>query len=179
MDREQLLVELVDEHGESAGRCSVAAAHAAPGRLHRAFSVLLLDEDGRLLLQRRASSKTRFALRWSNTCCGHPAPGEDVAAAGARRLAEELGVAGVDLAEAGTFRYSALDPVTALVEEEHDHVLVGRVSVAGVQVRPDAAEVAECRWVTPEEAVALLGDPGTCTPWLGDVLAVAGVAARR
>ena len=46
--------------------------------LHRAFSVLLFDDDGRTLLQQRAAVKSRFPSRWANTCCGHPGPGEPV-----------------------------------------------------------------------------------------------------
>ena len=78
VDREQLLVELVDRGGRPLGTCQVRQAHTAPGRLHRAFSVLLYDSAGRVLLQQRAAAKTRFALRWSNTCCGHPTPGQDL-----------------------------------------------------------------------------------------------------
>src|ERR1700740_2044344 len=92
VNREQLLVELVDRAGRAFGTSTVREAHTAPGRLHRAFSVLLYDPAGRMLLQQRAAVKTRFALRWSNACCGHPAPGEDLAAAATTRLAEELGI---------------------------------------------------------------------------------------
>ena len=90
--REHLLVALVDEAGLPIGACSVAEAHTAPGRRHRAFSVLLYDQAGRVLLQRRAAVKTRFASRWSNTCCGHPAPGEYTTDAAAGRLTTELGL---------------------------------------------------------------------------------------
>src|ERR1700760_786725 len=90
--REQLLVELVDESGTAIGACSVADAHHAPGGRHRAFSVLLYDDAGRVLLQQRAPVKTRFASRWSNTCCGHPEPGQDTAQAAVTRLSAELGL---------------------------------------------------------------------------------------
>src|SRR5262245_49802763 len=53
--RERDLVELVDTSGGAVGTTTVAEAHAAPGQLHRAFSVLLFDPDGRTLLQQRAS----------------------------------------------------------------------------------------------------------------------------
>src|SRR5215472_1832466 len=70
--REELLVELVNKAGVGIGACTVAEAHAAPGRQHRAFSAVLFDDAGQVLLQQRAAVKTRFASRWSNTCCGHP-----------------------------------------------------------------------------------------------------------
>ncbi|MFF0491043.1 isopentenyl-diphosphate Delta-isomerase [Nocardia sp. NPDC003482] len=169
-DREALLVELVDEQGRATGACPVAAAHAAPGRLHRAFSVLLFDESGRVLLQQRAATKTRFALRWANTCCGHPAPGESVAEAAVKRLHEELGIDAA-VHEIGTFRYHADDPTTGRVEFEFDHVLIGRFD--GEPPRPDPAEIADYAWVRPETLTdALDTRPEIYTPWLGGVLMV-------
>src|SRR4051812_25563750 len=105
--RESQLVELVDADGAGVGSATVEKAHQAPGQLHRAFSVFLRDPAGRLLLQQRAVTKTRFPLRWANTCCGHPLPGEDVPFGAARRLVEEIGVGGVALTEIGTYTYYA------------------------------------------------------------------------
>ncbi|HLV59284.1 MAG TPA: isopentenyl-diphosphate Delta-isomerase [Natronosporangium sp.] len=168
--REQDLVELVTEAGRAAGTATVAAAHRPPGRLHRAFSVLLLDPAGRLLLQQRAAGKTRFPLRWANACCGHPAPGAPVAAEASRRLVEELGVRGVALTELGAYVYRADDPASGQVEHEYDHVLLGRVA-AGQPLDPDPAEVAALRWVTASElASGLAEDPDAYTPWLGGVV---------
>eukprot|EP00959_Pyramimonas_sp_CCMP1952_P004393 92219-Pyramimonas_sp.AAC.1 len=45
------------------------------GILHRAFSVMLFDADGRMLLQQRAASKITFPSVWTNTCCSHPLHG--------------------------------------------------------------------------------------------------------
>ncbi|MEU8900094.1 isopentenyl-diphosphate Delta-isomerase [Nocardia sp. NPDC048505] len=175
-DREALPVELVDEAGRAVGACPVAEAHAAPGRLHRAFSVLLFDEAGRVLLQQRAAVKTRFPLLWANTCCGHPAPGEPVTAAAAVRLAEELGLA-TPLTEVGEFVYQAQDPATGRVEYEWDHVLVGTLSAG--EPRPDPAEVAAFEWVPAEVAqTAMAEHPDRYTPWLGPVLKIATEARR-
>jgi isopentenyl-diphosphate Delta-isomerase len=177
--RELMLVELVDESGAAIGSCSVAEAHAAPGRRHRAFSVLLYDQEGRVLLQRRAAAKTRFAGRWSNTCCGHPAPGEGTAAAAARRLAEELGLTPEQttaLTEVGVHPYDAADPGSGRVEREWDHVLVG--TLTGGIPAPDAAEVSEYAWLAPEAVRTALGNsPQDYTPWLAGVLAVATARA--
>jgi isopentenyl-diphosphate delta-isomerase len=70
-----IMLELVDEDGTTIGTAEKLSAHVAPGRLHRAFSVFLFDEKGRLLLQRRALGKYHSPGVWSNTCCGHPYPG--------------------------------------------------------------------------------------------------------
>jgi isopentenyl-diphosphate delta-isomerase len=169
--RELELVELVDETGRPTGSSTVDQAHREPGRLHRAFSVLLLDPAGRLLLQQRAAVKTRFPLRWANACCGHPRPGEAVTTAGSRRLGEELGVRHLELTEIGVYVYRAGDPVTGQVEHEYDHVLLGRIE-ADHPVHPDPAEVAALQWVAPDElATALSAEPQTYAPWLAGVIA--------
>ncbi|WP_341718419.1 isopentenyl-diphosphate Delta-isomerase [Micromonospora sp. FIMYZ51] len=168
--REGHLVELVDDGGRPVGETTVAAAHRPPGRLHRAFSVLLVAPDGRVLLQRRAAVKTRFPLRWANSCCGHPQPGEALAEAANRRLAEELGAGPVPLTEVGAYVYRAEDPATGRVEVEYDHVLRGEFRPDS-PLRPDPAEVAELRWVDPATLAAeVVDDPDTYAPWLGGVL---------
>jgi isopentenyl-diphosphate delta-isomerase len=169
--RETHLVELVDAAGNAHGSATVDEAHRAPGRLHRAFSVFLRDPAGRLLLQQRAASKSRFPLRWGNTCCGHPVPGEPVAGAAARRLVEEIGLGGVELTEVGVYSYYAEDPATGRVEYEYDHVLLGDLPAAAASdVLPDPEEVAAVRWVALDELRAgLAAVPRAYAPWLGGV----------
>lgn len=169
VERELQLVELVTPDGQTIGSSTVRAAHTEPGALHRAFSVLLVDEQGRTLLQQRAPGKTRFPLRWANACCGHPSPGETVLNAASRRLVEELGVSRVELAEAGVYTYRAADPITGRVEHEYDHVLVGRVG-ADLAIAEDPAEVAATRWVP---SASLTATTGEYAPWLSGVLTVA------
>jgi len=177
--RERLSVELVDDTGKAIGTCSVAEAHAAPGRRHRAFSVLLFDDADRVLLQQRAAGKTRFPNRWSNTCCGHPAPGQDTAGAAIVRLGEELGIAAsqlTPLTEAGPFHYRAADPSTGFVEDEWDHVLVA--VLASGSLAPEPSEVRDWRWTEVGELRAeLAAHPDRYTPWLPPVLDLA-VAAK-
>lgn len=175
MSREQHLVELVAEDGSATGTTTVEAAHRAPGQLHRAFSVLLVSPGGRLLLQQRAAEKTRFALRWANACCGHPAPGEPVAAAATRRLGEELGVT-APLHEVGVYVYQAGDPGSGRVEFEYDHVLVGEYDGP---LRADPSEVAETEWVLPAElADRIRRSPDSYAPWLSGVLDAWRTSAR-
>ncbi len=173
MNRESHLVELVGDDGVHVGQSTVEEAHRAPhGRLHRAFSVLLMDPDGRLLLQQRAAVKTRFPLRWANACCGHPAPGVPVPEAATIRLDEELGVTGVSFEQLGVHLYRAADPATGRVEHEYDHVLLGLVP-PDVAVRPDPAEVAQVEWVEADALRSgLVTDPTRYAPWLAGVVAL-------
>ncbi|MGH4028557.1 isopentenyl-diphosphate Delta-isomerase [Actinomycetota bacterium Odt1-20B] len=148
---EAILLELVDEDGKTIGTAEKLAAHQAPGQLHRAFSVFLFDEQGRLLLQQRALGKYHSPGVWSNTCCGHPYPGEAPFAAAARRTYEELGVSPSLLAEAGTVRYNHPDPDSGLVEQEFNHLFVGMVQS---QLQPDPEEVGATAFVTARELAA-------------------------
>lgn len=171
IDRESLPVELVDEQGVAIGACPVSEAHTAPGLLHRAFSVLLFAPDGRVLLQQRAAVKTRFPLRWANTCCGHPAPGQSLTEAATIRLGEELRIR-ARLREVGVYRYRADDPATGRVEDEWDHVLIGEFD--GLPSDADPAEVATTRWADPDGLAADIAATSTdFTPWLHGVLTTA------
>ncbi|MFJ2260290.1 isopentenyl-diphosphate Delta-isomerase [Streptomyces sp. NPDC087844] len=145
---EAILLELVDEDGTTIGTAEKLTAHQPPGQLHRAFSVFLFDERGRLLLQQRALGKYHSPGVWSNTCCGHPYPGEAPFAAAARRTFEELGVSPSLLAEAGTVRYNHPDPDSGLVEQEFNHLFVGMVQSAP---RPDPEEVGSTVFVSAGE----------------------------
>jgi isopentenyl-diphosphate delta-isomerase len=168
----QVLVELVDPTGRAIGALGKLDAHRAPGRLHRAISVLLLDRSDRLLVQRRAAGKYHSAGLWSNTCCGHPRPDERPDVAASRRLAAELGlvVAPDDLVAAGTVTYEVADPASGLVEREYDHLFVGR---ATNEPHLDPAEVAEVAGLSLGELSAITTDSSGCTAWFPIVLRAA------
>jgi isopentenyl-diphosphate delta-isomerase len=169
-----ILLELVDEEGRTIGTAEKLSAHQAPGRLHRAFSVFLFDSAGRLLIQRRAHGKYHSPGVWSNTCCGHPYPGEAPFLAATRRTTEELGTAPALLREAGTVRYNHPDPASGLVEQEYNHLFAGVVTQP---LRPDPAEVTETAFVTPGE-LSRLHAQGPFSAWFGTVLDAARPVIR-
>ncbi|MFJ8941745.1 isopentenyl-diphosphate Delta-isomerase [Streptomyces sp. NPDC102395] len=170
-----ILLELVDADGLTIGTAEKLAAHQPPGQLHRAFSVFLFDERGRLLLQQRALGKYHSPGVWSNTCCGHPYPGEAPFAAAARRTFEELGVSPSLMAEAGTVRYNHPDPASGLVEQEYNHLFVGLVQS---RLRPDPEEVVDTAYVTPAE-LAERHAKDTFSAWFMTVLDAARPAVRE
>ncbi|HET9381982.1 MAG TPA: isopentenyl-diphosphate Delta-isomerase [Streptomyces sp.] len=169
------LLELVDENGVTVGTAEKLDAHRAPGLLHRAFSVFLFDERGRLLLQQRASGKYHSPGVWSNTCCGHPYPGEAPFAAAARRTFEEVGVSPSLLAEAGTVRYNHPDPVSGLVEQEYNHLFVGLVQSP---LRVDPREIGGTAFVGPAELLERHARD-TFSAWFMTVLDAARPAVRE
>ena len=175
----RVMVELVDPDGNTIGVAEKLEAHRPPGLLHRAFSVFLLDEDGRVLMQRRALTKYHSPGRWSNTCCSHPFPGEAPRDAVVRRLGEELGVKPDVLEPAGLVTYDVTDVVSGLVEKEYNHLFVGRVGDS-VALNPD--EVDDVAYVPLAELDTWL-EEHEHTAWLAAVLGsvrepLAALAAR-
>lgn len=161
MDDRNERVVLVDPQGRDAGTADKLEAHRA-GVLHRAFSIFVFNAAGEVLLQRRAAGKYHSPGLWSNTCCGHPRPDEDIVRAAERRLAEELGFT-CPLTERFAFTYRC-ELADGLVEHEWDHVLVGRWDGP---VRPDPDEVGEVAWLAPEAALAAIrARPESHTVWL-------------
>jgi isopentenyl-diphosphate delta-isomerase len=134
------LIVLVDDDGRAIGAMPKPLVHHGETPLHRAFSAYLFDDDGRLLITRRAEDKATFPGMWTNTVCGHPGPGEDDGAAIARRALFELGVEVADLRPAlPGYRYRA--EFRGVVENEICPVYLGRFTGAPT---PDPTEVGEC-----------------------------------
>lgn len=112
-------VILVDELDNAIGTMEKMEAHQR-GVLHRAFSVIVFNSQGELLLQKRALTKYHSGGLWTNTCCSHPAPDEVIVDAARRRVQYEMGI-DVDPSFAFKFTYRAsLDH--GLTEFELDHV---------------------------------------------------------
>jgi isopentenyl-diphosphate delta-isomerase len=127
---------LVDEANRAVGTAGKDAIHRT-GLLHRAFSIFIVDERGRILLQQRNPHKYHSGGLWANSCCGHPRPGERTEAAARRRLNEELGVRN-PLSFGFFARYQA-ELGNGMQENEFVYVYFGALRA---QPKPDPAEVA-------------------------------------
>jgi isopentenyl-diphosphate delta-isomerase len=134
-------VILVDQYDSQIGVEEKLKAHRE-GKLHRAFSVFIFNDQGEMLLQKRAANKYHSGGLWTNACCSHPRPAETVEQAARRRLREEMGFECV-LQKAFHFIYKARLNGD-LIEHEFDHVFIGHYNGA---VFPDASEVAAYRWI--------------------------------
>ena len=159
-------VVLLDIDGEPTGSADKAAVHTDDTPLHLAFSCYLFDAHGRLLVSRRALGKLTWPGVWTNSFCGHPAPGEDLEAAVHRRAHDELGTRVRDVRLVlPDFRYRATDD-SGVVENEICPVLVATIADdAGLEPRP--AEVAATSWVDPAGlATAVREAPFAFSPWL-------------
>jgi isopentenyl-diphosphate Delta-isomerase len=163
----QELVVLLDAERRPVGAMPKEQVHTGDTPLHLAFSVYVFDAGGRFLATRRALGKRAWPGVWTNSCCGHPAPGEELAAAARRRLGQELGLhpARMDLV-LPDFAYRAVAP-DGVVENEVCPVFVAHLADRQPAVVADPGEVAEWRWVPWEafRAVAAAA-PWALSPWV-------------
>lgn len=168
----------VDENDVVVGPISKADSHYQSGSLHRAFSVLLFNSDGKMLLQQRAHDKITFPSVWANSCCSHPlASAEEmeednalgVKVAAIRKLDQELGISpdSIDINDfhfITKMRYSARMNAD-WIEREIDHILMIQ---ADVELNPNPNEVSAVKWVSAKELeVMLVGEEGdeVIAPW--------------
>ncbi|RRO18751.1 isopentenyl-diphosphate Delta-isomerase [Saccharopolyspora rhizosphaerae] len=156
-------VVLLDEAGQAIGVEDKATVHHRETPLHLAFSCYVFNDHGELLLTQRAHHKRTFPSVWTNTCCGHPAPEEEMKAAITRRLNEELGltVRGIELA-LPAFRYRATMD-NGVAENEMCPVFV---AFADDVPEPNPDEVAGTRWVQWKEfSTGVLAGDVEVSPW--------------
>lgn len=166
---QQEQVVLLDAEHRPIGTALKSEVHGPDTALHLAFSCWVLDDDGRVLLTRRALGKRTWPGVWTNSFCGHPGPGEDMAAAVRRRARHELGLELADLQEVvPDFAYRAVD-ASGVVENEFCPVWTARAVDAPAL---NADEVVEASWVDPAELIRV-GErlPQLLSPWLSEELA--------
>ncbi len=156
-------VVLVNEDGVAIGTAAKAHVHDTATPLHLAFSCYLFNRAGELLVTQRAESKPTWPGVWTNSCCGHPAPGESLTDAAERRLQDELGLPAAPLRLAlPRFRYLA-EMDNGVRENEICPVLWG---VSDAEPEPHAEEIEAFRW-EPWDAFAqrVLSGAEAVSPW--------------
>lgn len=147
--------------------------------LHRAFSLFLFREnDGKLLIHRRAEGKYHSGGLWTNACCSHPRKGENLRDAVIRRMEEELGLRLPDTAlrpgslkELGKFQY--YQKYDDCAESEIDHVFYLSVCGDDISLCPDPGEITEVRWVTVRELKDwMAAHPQDFTAWFAPAFSI-------
>jgi isopentenyl-diphosphate delta-isomerase len=164
------LVVLLDEGGNAVGTTPKRGVHHTRTPLHLAFSCYLFDTQGRLLTTRRALSKPTWPGAWTNSVCGHPAPGEPMADAVRRRVLDEVGAQAHDVRlMLPAFRYRAVMP-NGVVENEMCPVFV---ATTPGPLAPDPAEVDDVRWVDwTEFRTGVLNGSREISPWCREQVAL-------
>lgn len=164
------MLVLVDTNGRQIGTEEKLLAHQK-GALHAAFSLMIVrpSADGfEYLLQRRALPKYHSGGLWSNTCCSHPRPNEDILFSVQRRVQEELGIT-------DTLNLITLTPIiyraqldNGLIEHEFDHIFFAISAHPNLNLNP--SEVIETKWLSEHKIEEqLTASPEQFTAWFNKV----------
>ena len=152
---------LVDSHNACIGHSKKLTCHLNEGILHRAFSVLLFNTHGELLLQKRSQKKMLWPGYWSNSCCSHPVKGENIISAAQRRTIEELGLK-TSLSPIYEFQYHA-KYLDIGAEHEFCSVLVG---ISDQEPKACPEEASELCYIGVEKLDnRIKNEPEQFTPW--------------
>lgn len=155
-------VVLVDKNDNQIGTEDKVKAHLGQGILHRAFTILVFNKKGEVLLQKRAKDKMLWPLVWETTCSSHPLENETHKEAGEKRLKQELGfTCPLKLVDKFVYQSSygkvgAENEVCGLLKGEHNG-----------GVKADPKETAEWKWVGLSELREdIKKNPDQYAPWL-------------
>lgn len=174
MDHAAERVVLLDTDRQPCGSAPKTEVHNRNTALHLAFSCYLYKDNGQVLVTRRALSKRTWPGVWTNSCCGHPAPGEAIEDAVECRVHHELG-ARIDklTLQIPQYQYRAVDP-SGFVENELCPVYSAR---ARSSIRPNRDEVCDWTWVEADDLVTLAGRCAwSLSPWAAEQVTVMGRA---
>jgi len=164
---------IVDEEDNIIGQDTKVNCHLGDGKLHRAFSVLLFNSKGELLIQKRASDKITFPAIWANSCCSHPLyedaelNGIDGAKKAAKRkMIQELGVSEDKISEEDlhfiTKMHYKARADEKWIEHEIDYIFA---ITCDVDINPNPNEIEQTRYVNPEELQMLFDSNEKIGPW--------------
>jgi len=150
--------------------------HKNDGIRHRAFSVLIFDSQGRLLVQKRSSEKITFPGVWANSCCSHPLDVESenegsngVENAARRKLEQELGIP-LDITEKWSFHHIGRMEYSCRwnedwIEREIDHIMVVNTDT---EVSHNENEISDVLWADSREINRMMEGSGK---WGDEVIA--------
>jgi isopentenyl-diphosphate delta-isomerase len=157
------LIVLVDKDGKPVGTAEKLDAHNANTPLHLAFSCYVFNDVGQLLITQRAASKKVFPGVWSNSVCGHPAPGESMQSAIERRLQYELGMKARDFKLVIADYLYKTPPFNGIIEHEFCPIYF---ATSNQQPAPNPSEVQAFKWLTwPEYIKELEADQADKFSW--------------
>lgn len=155
---------LVDENDNPIGTEEKVKCHLPKGKLHRAFTALLFDENGRIILTKRAKEKMLWPGDWDGTFASHPRNSETYVSSGERRMPEELGIEG-KLDYLYKFEYH-VEYKEIGSENEICGTLIGVIDKF-TELKKIKGEIDEIKWMSAKELILeLKTDPKKYCPWM-------------
>lgn len=160
-------LKLVDEYCSFIGKKEKMEVHKC-GDLHEAVSIVIFNEQGKILIQKRNDMKYHSGGKWANSCCTHVRVGEIISEAVIRCMKEELGIY-VKMFPWFDFIYkSLLDH--GMTENEYDHVFWGIAK--DIVVYPNNDEVQDVKWITIEELLSSYKEATDFAPWFQHICSI-------
>ncbi len=158
------LVILVDENDNAMGTEEKVKCHLPNGKLHRAFTALLFDKNGRLILTKRAKGKMLWPGDWDGTFASHPRESETFVSSGERRMPEELGIEGkLDYLHKFEYHVSYKDIGS---ENEICGTLIGVIDES-TELKEIDGEIDEIKWNSAEKLISeIKTNPKSYCPWM-------------
>ncbi len=157
-------VILVDINDNPIGLEEKVKCHLPNGKLHRAFTALLFDNEGKLLLTKRSSSKMLWPGDWDGTVASHPRENETYVSSAERRMPEEIGImCKFDY----LFKFEYHVPYKDVgSENEICGTLIGIIENS-TKFNLVKDEISETKWITPNELInELKKNPESYCPWM-------------
>ena len=155
-------VILVDENDNPIGKEEKVKCHLPDGKLHRAFTALLFDNSGRLVLTRRAKEKMLWPGDWDGTFASHPRESETFVSSGERRMPEELGIEGkLDYLHKFEYHVPYKDVGS---ENEICGTLIGVID-KDTELKEIEGEIDEIKWISSGELTEIRTIQNYC-PWM-------------
>jgi isopentenyl-diphosphate delta-isomerase len=163
-------VILVDQNDNAIGSEEKVKCHLPNGKLHRAFTALLFDKKGRLVLTRRSKEKMLWPNDWDGTVASHPREGETYTSSAERRMPEEVGVScKMDYLMKFEYHVPYKDVGS---ENEICGTLIGIVDES-TKFKMVEGEIDEIKWISPTELIREIDNaPETYCPWMLIALAL-------
>jgi len=154
---------LINQGDSQIGETDIVDAHLYDGKLHRAFTAILQNKKGEILLAKRSLKKPLWPTYWDGSFSSHPRVGETLEAACERRVFEELGVKAYNFKNLFSYTYHIKWNVV-FSEWEINHILIADYD--SVDLEPDPDEVSEYQWMAWEEAIKFSMDKyNQVAPW--------------
>ena len=157
-------VILVDENDNPVGKEEKVKCHLPNGKLHRAFTALIYNKEGKLLLTRRSDSKMLWPGYWDGTVASHPRESETYESSAERRIPEEIGIT-CEMNYVNKFEYHV--PYKDIGSENE---VCG--TLLGVMNNFDESslikdEISEIKWIAPDELkIELENNRDVYCPWM-------------
>ena len=157
-------VILVDQDDNPIGKEDKVKCHLPNGKLHRAFTALIFNGDGKLLLTKRSEGKMLWPNDWDGTVASHPRESETYVSSAERRMPEEIGIS-CKMNYVNKFEYHVLYKDIGS-ENEICGTLIGMVdSFDNSCMIKD--EISEVKWINPDELKnELEQNRDTYCPWM-------------